>query len=251
MHNVLAAVSSVISIVVLTIGGAAAQDRSAGAQIVHRGVTPGVVACVICHGMRLQGNAAIGAPALAGAPQAQTLSALAAIAAGRIGTNNVMRDEAHSLTPAQRKAIADYLRSLTKNSIALRRIIAQNGPKKPGIVQISMGANIDQFGTSTGVKPCTACHGRILQGSAAAGAPAIAGEPMSKTLASLNAMAAARTGKNDVMYEIARLLTPEQRKAVAAFVALVTPIKQRSGSTAYHGGRVRSAPSAAVLLRVK
>jgi cytochrome c553 len=180
----------------------------------------------------MHGNTAIHAPALAGAPQTQTLSALLATAAGRIGTNPAMHHEARSLTPEQRIAVADYLRGLTKSSVALRTIPATpNGKTPPSVVELSMGAAIEEFGTSSGVKPCKACRGRVLQGNAAAGAPALAGMPRTKTLAALNA-AASKKSKGDVIQNIARLLTPEQREDVAAFVVPMTPVKPRSGPAA-------------------
>ena len=212
----------------------------------------GVAPCTICHGTQLQGNAAIHAPALAGAPQTQTLSALLAIAAGRIGTNPAMRHEARSLTPAQRIAVANYLRGLTKDSVSLRTIpVTPNGKKTPSVVELSMGAAIEEFGTSSSVKPCTACHGRVLQGNVATGAPALAGESRSKTLAALNAMAASKTDKDDVMRNIARLLTPAQRKDVAAFVALMTPVRPDSRSGATPTERAPSRTSAGALPRAK
>src|SRR5487761_1518037 len=103
------------------IGMAAGQDLSTGAQIVRHGTRSGAMPCTICHGSRLRGRAAMGAPSLAGAPRAQTLSALAAIAAGTIGTNETMRHEARVLTMQQRKVVADYLRSLTKQRYPPRR----------------------------------------------------------------------------------------------------------------------------------
>jgi cytochrome c553 len=133
-----------------------------------------------------------------------------------------MRNEARALTSLQREAVAVYLRSLTKNSVTLPTM-APNGGQTPGIVQLSLGANIVQFGTSSGVTACAVCHGRILQGNAATDAPALAGEPKGQTL--VDAMATGKIGKTDAMQNIARLLTPEQREAVAAFVERVTPIK--------------------------
>jgi cytochrome c553 len=217
---------ALFSIAAAMIGAAHGQDAQLGAEIVRHGTASGAIPCTICHGSSMQGNAAMGAPALAGASQAQTLSALAAIAAGAIGANNAMQHEAHLLTPSERKAVADYLRSLTKTPITLPAI-APNGGETPGIVQLSIGADIVQFGTPSGVKPCTACHGSILQGDAGAAAPALAGEPKSRMLAALDAMAAGKSGKDDAMRKIARLLTPAQREAVAAYVERVTPLKRQ------------------------
>ena len=223
MNQIAVRVLALSSIAAAMIG--AAQASQSGADIVRHGTASGAMPCTICHGSQLQGIPAMGTPALAGALPAQTLAALAAIAAGRIGTNLAMRNEARVLTVGQRKAAADYLRSLAKQSIALP-IIPPNGEQAPGIAKLSVGADIVQFGTTSGVKACTACHGNILQGNAAAGAPALAGEPKDKTLAALNALASGKTANGDPMRDIARRLTPAQREAVAAYVERVTPVKR-------------------------
>ena len=62
----------------------------------------------------LQGNAAIGAPALAGLPEGVTLTAFAAIASGKQGKNFMMQHIAQTLDSAQPKAIAAYLADLGK-----------------------------------------------------------------------------------------------------------------------------------------
>ncbi len=163
IYQVLAPALSVIVIAAITLGTAAASgDLSTGKAIVRDGTTSGVVPCMACHGLRLQGNAAIGAPALAGAPQDQTLTAFDAIADNKIGDNYVMRTDARSLSPWQRKAVADYLRSLRKSSVALP-VIAPN-LSSADIIRLSTGAEIVQHGTSAGVAPCATCHGSLLQG---------------------------------------------------------------------------------------
>lgn len=99
----------------LVLGAAApGGDLSQGAAILRHGTASEAVPCMACHGERLQGNASIGAPALAGLPERQTLAALAAIAAGKKGHNFIMRNIAHSMTQAERKAVAAYLATLGK-----------------------------------------------------------------------------------------------------------------------------------------
>jgi cytochrome c553 len=97
----------------LLLGAAAPPpDAQQGEAIVTRGSGAGVLPCMACHGQTLAGNAAIGAPPLAGLKQATTLSALAAIASGAMGHNYVMKNIAHALTAPQRQAVADYLAGL-------------------------------------------------------------------------------------------------------------------------------------------
>lgn len=83
-----------------------------GAAIVAHGAAGGITPCKVCQGMQLQGNRAIGAPALAGRPQSAALTALSVIAAGKRGNNFLMQRIARTLTPAQRHNIAAYLSSL-------------------------------------------------------------------------------------------------------------------------------------------
>jgi cytochrome c553 len=87
---------------------AAAPD---GRIIADHGNGNGGPACVTCHGENFQGNAAIGAPALAGLPAAEILARLAHYA-GPHGHNAMMRAVAVGLDPGERQAVADYLASL-------------------------------------------------------------------------------------------------------------------------------------------
>jgi cytochrome c553 len=90
-------------------GFAAAQ--STGAEIAEHGNDKGALPCAACHGEAGQGNTAIGAPALAGLPQAVIVSKLQAFAAGQ-GGNAMMQRIARSLSPDERVAVADYFNRL-------------------------------------------------------------------------------------------------------------------------------------------
>ena len=83
-----------------------------GADIALHGTNRGALPCMACHGTAFQGNSSIGAPPLAGQSTATTLAALDAIAAGKFGSNIVMRNIATSLTPAERAAVAGYFAGL-------------------------------------------------------------------------------------------------------------------------------------------
>lgn len=102
--------------VVAVLAGAAGAPPSVstGAAIAAHGAPGGITPCKVCHGMQLQGNTSIGAPALAGLPENTVLAALHAIAADKQGDNSLMRRIARTLTPAQRNDIAAYLASLKK-----------------------------------------------------------------------------------------------------------------------------------------
>lgn len=107
----------VLPVLVMLLGAAGAPpSASTGAAIIAHGAPGGITPCKVCHGMQLQGNRAIGAPALAGLRESTVLTALSTIAAGKRGDNFLMRRIARTLTPAQRHDIAAYLSSLKKAS---------------------------------------------------------------------------------------------------------------------------------------
>ena len=89
---------------------AAAPD---GRIIAEHGNGSGGMACVTCHGENFRGNAAIGAPALAGLPASEILARLAHFA-GPDGHNAMMRAVALGLDPGERQAVAAYLASLKR-----------------------------------------------------------------------------------------------------------------------------------------
>ena len=206
---------------VMLCAAAPPDDAAAGKAIVDHGTDAGVVPCMACHGANLQGNASIGAPVLAHRPRDSILIALAAIADGKLGNNVVMQQDARLLTPLQRLQVANYLSHLKKVKPALAAIApGKDFLTTREIVDLSMGANIVQHGTSAGVPACQSCHGQSLQGEAS-GAPAIAGWPAAKMTVALRSLASdADSGK---MAGIARDLTASQREAVAAFIARMVP----------------------------
>jgi cytochrome c553 len=84
-----------------------------GRVIAHDGNGHGATACIACHGQNLQGNPALGAPALAGLPTATVLARLAHYASPD-GHNAMMRQVATALSPAERQVVAAYLASLPR-----------------------------------------------------------------------------------------------------------------------------------------
>lgn len=107
----LALVAAAVLLAMAASASAATRGES-GAEIVHHGTRAGVIPCMACHGQRLEGKPAIGAPALAGLPESRTLAALKAIAAGKPGDNFLMRRDALLLGPAQRQKVAAFLAHL-------------------------------------------------------------------------------------------------------------------------------------------
>jgi cytochrome c553 len=91
--------------------GMALADAPDGETIALHGNDSGALPCAACHGARGQGNAAIGAPRLAGQPQAAIERYLGQFAAGQ-GGNAIMQSIARALSPAEAKAVAGYFSGL-------------------------------------------------------------------------------------------------------------------------------------------
>jgi cytochrome c553 len=97
----------------LLLPGLAFADSPDGQQIVLHGNANGALPCAACHGVRGQGNAAMGAPALAGLPAATIEAALKSFASGDSG-NETMQYIAQALSPAEITAVAAYFSGLPK-----------------------------------------------------------------------------------------------------------------------------------------
>lgn len=84
-----------------------------GQEIALHGNDNGALPCAACHGANGAGNAATGAPALAGLPAATIATALANMAKGQGGTP-LMQSIAQALSPDERQAAAAYFAGLPK-----------------------------------------------------------------------------------------------------------------------------------------
>lgn len=85
-----------------------------GREIVLHGNNNGAMPCAACHGADGAGNAATGAPALAGLPAGTITTALANMAKGQGGTP-LMQSIAQALSPAEARAVAAYFAALPKH----------------------------------------------------------------------------------------------------------------------------------------
>ena len=87
---------------------------------------------------------------------------------------------------------------------------------------VTQGKSIAAKGI-TGQAPCMACHGANGEGMAAAGFPFLAGLPAAYLEAQLVDFAQGRR-KQAVMEPIAKALSAEQKKAIAAWYASLSPV---------------------------
>jgi cytochrome c553 len=89
----------------------AASPAIDGHHIVEQGSSAGAPPCTSCHGLQLQGNAAIKAPSLAGKPAAYIVMRLDHYASPE-GHNAMMKQVANALSSAERQAVANYIAGL-------------------------------------------------------------------------------------------------------------------------------------------
>lgn len=99
-------------------------------------------------------------------------------------------------------------------SLAAAACLFFSGAPAPAFGQ--SGSAIAAKGTPTGVAACVSCHGAKGEGNAAAGFPRLAALPPAYMVEQLDNFAAGRR-QNPVMTPMAKLLTPDQRKAVATY----------------------------------
>jgi cytochrome c553 len=99
-------------LLILSLLPAAAFAAPDGEQIFLHGNSNGALPCAACHGQNAEGNSSIGAPKLAGLPATAIETYLALFANGQGGNAN-MQFIAQALSPAETKAVAAYLASLT------------------------------------------------------------------------------------------------------------------------------------------
>jgi cytochrome c553 len=187
---------------------AVAADGAApdGAAIIAHGIGT-VPACATCHGATGQGNATIGAPALAGDGVAYLREQLRHFAAGtRI--NPIMQPIAHALTPAERDAVAAAFAAMPAPV-----------PHPVAAAADPLGARLARRGRwSIGLPGCEQCHGPEGIG-VGPHFPHLAGLTASYIAAQLNAFRAGTRpgGPQGLMARVASKLTKPERAAVAAY----------------------------------
>jgi cytochrome c553 len=84
------------------------------------------------------------------------------------------------------------------------------------------GTEIAHHGNDNGAPSCTTCHGERFQGEPTLKAPALAGLPGAFIVSRL-AHYAGPDGHNALMRQVATALSPEERKAVAAYLSTLPP----------------------------
>ena len=95
------------------LASATAQSHG-GREIAEHGNSAGTPPCASCHGPQFKGNPDVGSPTIAGLPASFIVQRLDHYA-GPDGHNAMMGQVAASLSPAERRQVAAYLSSLSKD----------------------------------------------------------------------------------------------------------------------------------------
>jgi cytochrome c553 len=203
---------AVLAASLLAMAAAPAAPAPDAAAIFLHGTPQGVPACATCHGPQGLGNAALGAPLLAGSPQAYLASQLADLAAGR-RANALMAPIAKELSAAQQASLASYLSALPPPAI--------KAPARPN----ALGETLALDGRDAGRLPaCVSCHGP--QGMGVGDTfPPLAGQPAGYIEAQLHAWQDGKRppGPLGLMPAIAKRLSDGEITAVAEYFASLTP----------------------------
>lgn len=164
--------------------------------------------CEVCHGVSAQGYPGYyPIPRLAGQQVDYIKSQLQGFAEQK-RTNNIMFSVGHVLSPAMITALATSFRDLNPKPLG-------GAPKE----LVADGKKIYEEGVpSAGVTACASCHGRDAKGSGQF--PRLAGQLYLYVSLQLTNWSKERgEALSSVMVPIARGLTDEQIKAVAAYVS--------------------------------
>lgn len=161
--------------------------------------------CLGCHGVK--GNSLHqGYPSLAGQPALYVSAQIHAFASGQ-RSNPTMDPLAMTLTEAQIKLLSDYYSRQRADENRYFRADSKLRLK---------GERLVRDGT------CTACHGARLLGEAQF--PRLAGQGYDYLVEQLNAFAAGtRIESTGTMKRMADAMSPEDRKAVATYLASLKP----------------------------
>jgi cytochrome c553 len=146
-------------------------NARAGEQIAAKGVPNGVTACISCHGVHGEGNAAAGFPRIAGQPGSYLNRQMAAFADG-LRENPIMSPIAKAMTPQQMRDTSAWYASLQ----APQEAGAPPAGAAPDAAAVERGRVLATIGDEAKqLQSCANCHGPAGRGEAPA-YPYLAGQ---------------------------------------------------------------------------
>lgn len=196
-------------------GIGSAWAASPGRQVVMQGGSQGATPCVACHGVDGSGNAAAGFPMLGGLAAGYLQRQLQAYREGT-RNNTVMAPIAKALTEAEIESVSKYYAAQEP------KFSATDAPAD----LLAKGRQLARNGDwASGIPACVSCHAQGGQGAGGPFFPALAGQHASYIVSQIQAWKSGQRTNDPIglMASVAKALTQEQTKAVAAwFAALPT-----------------------------
>lgn len=216
--NKIVMLSTLLAIKLFVISTLASAAPS-GETIVRQGNGKGALACMSCHGLQGQGNAAAGYPYLAGQPVDYLVKQLQDFASQR-RQNPVMQPFASALSEDEIKAVARYFAKLPLPKTATGK---NNNP------QLAKGGRLATKGKwSAGVPACFQCHGDQGQGIEP-NFPAISGQPAQYIKNQLEHWRKGERSNDPIglMQAVVGQLDNAEMTAVADYLAAQSPVTMK------------------------
>lgn len=196
----------------LAIGTPISWAEDVGQSIAMQGNSQGAMACVSCHGMQGEGQAAAGFPRLAGLSKKYLISQLQAFANGQ-RQNMIMQPNASTLSNDEQAAVAGYFAQLP--------ITATASADSTDSALLKQGEALASNGNwDNNVPACFACHGPMAAG-VGDNFPTLAGQSALYISNQLNAWKNGQRNNdpNQLMKSVADKLTDNEIAAVSAYLA--------------------------------
>ena len=228
-------------------GPAAAAAQDPGRTLALQGNGRGAQACETCHGVTGAGEPAMGAPRLSILSAGYMAAQLKAFREG-LRENPLMTPVAEALSAEEDQAVSEYYAGIGESA-------DPSADRGPGTVPDTLSGDtvlgrrlVDRGDWSRTIPACVSCHGPAARG-VDPGFPALAGQHGGYLLGQLAAWREGRRSGDplDLMGTIAKRLTDEEIRAVAAYLASLDPGggtgsggAEPSGSAARSGGRSSS-----------
>jgi len=200
------------ALLLIALAPATTAANDLGEKLAKEGNDNGAAACVTCHGADGGGNGAAGWPRMAGMNADYLAKQLDDMASGE-RDNATMKPIASGLSAEERRAVAEYYAEMEVPAEAPGTDAAKS--------VLERGQAIAQQGLwRKGVPSCVACHGPGGDG-VGADFPALSGQHASYIEKQFTAWQNGdrQNDPNELMASVAKRLTEEEIKAVAAWFA--------------------------------
>ena len=199
------------------------KEKQSGHQVAVEGNSQGATACVACHGVDGAGQADAGYPRLAGLSEPYLMKQLQAFRS-RTRQSVIMERIASALNEEEMKMVANYYAGLKVPDTS--QPMADGELKDLGMHLVSAGK------WDKGTPACVRCHGHNTQGVPPV-FPRLAGQHASYLEKELHRWQEGKRHSDPVglMQSVANSLDDREIKAVAGYLASISPAEQKASGS--------------------